>query len=92
MDAGICSCGPPPVGWSVQRHTHPAVAQAIFALAHDERTPEAIWAGPTQDEWRKISELVVKYVGEGDFALDHGRFAWGPFETLRLLPTRRDDD
>ena len=90
MKHAICSCVPPPVGWSVTRLTHPAIVQAIFALSNDERTPEAIWEAPTPDEWRKISELVVEYVEDGDFAVDNGKFAWGPFETLRLWPLARD--
>lgn len=90
MKNAICSCIPPPVGWSADRRTHPAIAQAIFALSHDDRTPEAIWEAPTPDEWRKISELVVEYVEDGDYALDNGKFAWGPFETLRLWRSRRD--
>ncbi|CCJ05845.1 hypothetical protein [Methylocystis sp. SC2] len=90
MNNRICSCVPPPVGWSVKRRTHPAIAQAIFALCNGERTPEAIWEAPTPEEWRKISELVVEYVADGDFAVDTGKFAWGPFETLRLLPARRN--
>lgn len=89
MSNGICSRIPPPVGWSENRHTHPAIVQAIFAVASDEREPEDIWEAPTPDEWRKVSELVAEYVDEGDFALDNGRFAWGPFETLRLWPKRR---
>ncbi len=91
MDNRICSCIPPPVGWSVNRQTHPAISQAIFALSNNERTPEAIWETPTPEEWRRISELVVEYVIDGDFAVDNGKFAWGPFETLRLLPARRKD-
>jgi hypothetical protein len=91
MNNRICSCIPPPVGWSVNRQTHPAITQAIFALSNNERTPEAIWEAPTPEEWRKISELVVEYVIDGDFAVDNGKFAWGPFETLRLLPARRND-
>ena len=75
MRNGICSRVPPPVGWSVNRQTHPAIAQAIFALSSDERTPEAIWEAPTPEEWRKISELVVEYVDDGDFACDNGKFA-----------------
>ncbi|MFO1126223.1 MAG: hypothetical protein U1E25_13795 [Methylocystis sp.] len=90
MKNAICSCIPPPVGWSADRRTHPAIAQAIFALSHDDRTPEAIWEAPTPDEWRKISEHVVEYVEDGDYALDNGKFAWGPFETLRLWRSRRD--
>jgi hypothetical protein len=86
----ICSCVPPPVGWSVNRRTHPAIAQAIFALSNDERAPEAIWEAPTPEEWRRIFELVVEYVEDGDFAFDNGKYAWGPFETLRLWPLRRD--
>ncbi|MFO1102119.1 MAG: hypothetical protein U1E20_04345 [Methylocystis sp.] len=90
MKNALCSCVPPPVGWSVNRRTHPAIAQAIFALSSDARSPEAIWETPTPDEWRKISELVAEYVEDGDFAFDNGKFAWGPFETLRLWPMRRD--
>jgi hypothetical protein len=91
MNNRICSCIPPPVGWSVNRQTHPAITQAIFALSNSERTPEAIWEAPTPEEWRRISELVVEYVIDGDFAVDNGKFAWGPFETLRLMPARRND-
>lgn len=91
MNRGLCSRVPPPVGWSVKRRTHPAIAQAIFALSSDERTPEAIWESPTPEEWRMVSELLVEYVEGGDFACDGGKFAWGPFETLRLWPAQRDD-
>ncbi|MGE3267039.1 MAG: hypothetical protein AB7I51_17705 [Methylocystis sp.] len=59
-------------------------------MSSDARSPEAIWETPTPDEWRKISELVAQYVEDGDFAFDNGKFAWGPFETLRLWPLRRD--
>jgi hypothetical protein len=59
-------------------------------VSSDARSPEAIWETPTPDEWRKISELVAQYVEDGDFAFDNGKFAWGPFETLRLWPLRRD--
>jgi hypothetical protein len=59
-------------------------------VSSDARSPEAIWETPTPDEWRKISELVAEYVEDGDFAFDNGKFAWGPFETLRLWPMRRD--
>ncbi len=85
MSLSICSVFPPPIGWSVSRQTHPANTQAIFAISSDERSPDQIWATPTSDEWRAISELVVEYVDDGDFAMDSGRFAWGPFETLRRL-------
>lgn len=90
MSSAICSRFPPPVGWGEKRQTHPAVVQAIFAVSTDERAPEAIWATPTINEWWKVSELVAEYVEDGDFALDGGRFAWGPFETLRLWPTGCD--
>lgn len=86
MGSGICSRIPPPVGWSDNRHTHPAIVQAIFAVADDERDPDAIWAAPTRAEWQRIAELVAEYVDDGDFALEAGRFAWGQFETLRLWP------
>jgi len=88
MSNGLCSRFPPPVGWSENRQTHPAIAQAIFAVSSEERAPEIIWEMPTWAEWRRISELVAEYVDDGDFAFDSGRFAWGPFETLRLWPTR----
>jgi hypothetical protein len=91
MNNPICSSTPPPLEWSVDRRTHPAIAQAIFAVSSDQRTPEAIWESPTPEEWRKISELVVEYVDDGDFAVDNGKFAWGPFETLRLWPAHDDD-
>ncbi len=86
MSIRICSVFQPPAGWAEQHHTHPAVTQAIFAVSTRERRPEIIWEAPTNREWREVSELVVEYVQDGDFALDSGRFAWGPFETLRLWP------
>jgi hypothetical protein len=86
MSAKVCSLVPPPAGWSFDRQTHPAIVQAIFAVSNDERSPEAIWRTPTSEEWREISELVVEYVVDGDFQIENGRFAWGPFETLRLWP------
>jgi hypothetical protein len=84
VSRALCSALPPPVGWSANRHTHPAIVQAIFAVSSDERPPDDIWEDPTWAEWRAISELVVEYVRDGDFAIDTGHFAWGSFETLRL--------
>ncbi len=83
MNSSLYSALPPPIGWSASRQTHPAISRAIFAISSDVRQPEAIWATPTADEWLAISELVIQYIDDGDFAVDTGRFAWGPFETLR---------
>lgn len=88
MSHAMCSRFPPPSGWGENRQTHPAIVQAIFALSSDERAPETIWEAPTTNEWRDVTQLVAEYVDDGDFALDGGRFAWGPFETLRVWPRR----
>ncbi len=87
MSIGVCSAFPPPAGWAEGHHTHPAITQAIFAVSSEERRPDVIWEAPTNGEWLQIAKLVAEYVQDGDFALDSGRFAWGPFETLRLWPT-----
>ena len=87
MIDAICSTIMAPADWGLNRRTHPAIVQAIFAIASDERTPAAIWEAPTATEWEKVSELVAEYVGDGDFTLDSGRFAWGPLGTLYLWPS-----
>lgn len=86
MSNAMCSRFSPPAGWGDSRHTHPAVTQAIFALSTDDRAPEIIWENPTADEWISVTALVAEYIKDGDFELSNGRFAWGPFETLRFKP------
>jgi formylglycine-generating enzyme required for sulfatase activity len=87
----ICSSFAPPSGWGLNRHTHPAVIQAIFAVSSDARAAETIWELPTDREWREVAQLVSDYVDDGDFTLDGGRFAWGPYGTLRLWLTNPEN-
>jgi len=74
---------PPP--WAKKRRTHPAIADAIFALSTDDRWPDALWAFPTLDEWDQIRALVEKYFAQGLYDQeDDGRYQWGAaFMTIR---------
>jgi hypothetical protein len=91
MSNSVCFSLAPPGGWDLSHQTHSAVVQAIFAVSSDERVPEAIWETPTDKEWRDVAQLVSDYVDDGDFTLDNGRFAWGPYGTLRLWPAKRQN-
>jgi hypothetical protein len=79
-----CSAAMPPVEWGLTRRTHPVVVQAIFAVASERRSPEAIWESPTSREWQDAADLVAEYIDDGDFAFDSGRFAWGLLGAFRM--------
>lgn len=64
--------------WADSHETHLAVATAIHAIAGADRSPEAIWEGPTAAEWDNVTMAVEEYVAQGDFAAeDDGRYPWG---------------
>ena len=66
-----------PPEWAESRHTHAAVAAAIYAIASSARSPEAIWEAPSQPEIELVILAVDQAVRRGDFEPDAYGFAWG---------------
>jgi hypothetical protein len=76
-----------PEGWAESRHTHPAVATAIHAIAGKKRSAEAIWEYPTESEWQQVAMAVEEYLTHGDYPAEpDGLYPWGE-ETIRVAPT-----
>jgi hypothetical protein len=71
--------------WAESRETHIAVATAIHAISDSKRSPEEIWADPTQAEWENVTMAVAEYITNGYFlASDDGQYPWGE-ETLVVV-------
>ena len=53
--------------WYTIRETDLEVAQAIYAIAGGERTPEAIWEAPTGTEWDQVVIALENISGPGKY-------------------------
>jgi hypothetical protein len=70
--------------WGGSRKTHPAVAQAIHAIADPKRSPASIWEAPTPAERDLVAMAVEEYITQGDYtAAPDDLYQWG-LESIRI--------
>jgi hypothetical protein len=67
-----------PDGWCESRYTDLIIATAIHAVATPERSPEAIWKEPTEEERDEVRAAMKQYLVQGLFLRDpDGVYDWG---------------
>lgn len=71
------------IEWANSRETAEVVALAIHAIADSRRSPDLIWAAPTDAEYDHILMAVRNYVDNGLYDYDDGVFGWGS-ETISI--------
>lgn len=70
------------IEWANSRETAEVVALAIHAIA-DSRSPDLVWAAPTDAEYDHILMAVRSYVENGLYDYEDGVFGWGS-ETINI--------